>query len=227
MNEILVPEEKTRELNSASQRAISAAESLIIAGQADLEAASNLLKGLKTAKESVVNFFKPLKDKAFQTHKEICDREKEMLSPYANADQIVRQKVNTYTAEQERIRREKEAELRRKQEAEARRLADEAEQLEAEGKRAEAEITLDRAAMTETYAQIVSVQPSQEKIQGISYRTDYEISVIDEKAVPAAVSGITIRPVDLAAVKRLAVATKGQIKIPGIQITENKKVAVR
>jgi hypothetical protein len=227
MTEILVPEEKTRELNSVSQRAISAAESLMIIGQADMEQASYLLKGFKSAKEAVVNFFKPLKDKAYQTHKEICDREKEMLMPYANADQLVRQKVNAYTAEQERIRREKEAELRRKQEEEARRLAEEAEKLEAEGRRAEAEITLDRAAMTETYAQSISVPTSQEKIQGISYRTDYEVSVDDEAAVPVSFGGVTIRPVDLAAVKRLAVATKGNIKIPGIRVIENKKVAVR
>jgi hypothetical protein len=227
MNEIMIPEEKTRELNSVSQRAITAAQALVISGQADLEQATVLLKGFKSAKEAVTNFFKPLKDKAHQAHKEICSRELDMLAPYADADAVVRKKVNAYTAEQERIRREKEAELRRRQEEEARRLADEAAKLESEGKTVEAEIAFDQAIMTESYSQNVSVQPTQEKIQGISYRTDYEVVISDEMAVPVAISGITIRPVDTAAIKRLAVATKGKIQIPGVQIVENKKVAVR
>lgn len=227
MNDLAINEDKTRELSGVSQKAIASATALVIFDQSGLEAASGLLKGFKSAKEAVTDFFKPLKDKAYAAHKEICDREKEMLAPYLGADAMVRQKVNAYTAEQERIRREKEAELRRLQEAEMRRLAEEAAQLEADGKHADADAALNQAIMTESVSQSVFVQPAQEKIQGISYRTEYEVIVVDDPSVPVAVSGITIRPVDTAAIKRLAIATKGKIQISGIKITENKKVAVR
>jgi hypothetical protein len=45
--------------------------------------------------------------------------------------------------------------------------------------------------------------------------------------VPVEVAGVVIRPVDLAAVNKMAQASKGKIQIPGIEIYEEQSVAVR
>ena len=65
------------------------------------------------------------------------------------------------------------------------------------------------------------------KVSGVSTSKDWEIVEIDPKAVPLAVAGIELRPVDQAAVMRLIRASKGQIEIPGITYRQVAKMSFR
>lgn len=221
MTEIAI---KEHEFTTAAQSAIATAHSLEIRDMDDLHVASDLMSGFKSAKKSVEDFFKPMKDSAFQAHRAICDREKVLLAPYADADKTIKSKVTTYNAEQRRLAEIKAAELRAKQEAEAQRLMDEAVKAESDGDNSAAESLLKQAEITET---INTPTIQTEKVTGISYRTTYSVEVTHMEAVPCELNGAVIRPVDISAIKKLAQITKGAISIPGIKITVNKEAYSR
>ena len=65
-------------------------------------------------------------------------------------------------------------------------------------------------------SRMVFIPGGDPKAKGVSASKDWEIVSIDSKDVPLAVSGVEIRPVDVAAVMRLIRASKGTIQIPGI-----------
>ena len=91
----------------------------------------------------VTDFFKPMKDSAYQAHKAVCDREKTMLKPLQEAEKILKKSMSAYYQEQERKRRELEEKMRREAEAERERKLNEAAALEEAGKADEAEAGAD------------------------------------------------------------------------------------
>ena len=176
------------------------AESLVIQTDEDYAFAGEFGKMLKKKASQVTTFFKPMKDSAYQAHKAVCDREKAMLTPLRNAEKTVKQVMSAYIAEQERKRREAEEAARRAAEAERERKIQEA--------------AVVPAAATP-------------KVSGVSTSKDWEIVEIDPKAVPLAVAGVELRPVDQAAVMRLIRTSKGQIEIPGITYRQVAKMSFR
>lgn len=169
-----------------------------------------------------------MKDSAYQAHKAVCDREKAMLTPLRNAEKIIKQAINTYDAEQKRKRREAEEAARRAAEAERERKMREASELEAAGDNEGAEAAFEEAAIMDDAASYAVVPATAApKVSGVSTSKDWEIVEIDPKAVPLAVAGVEIRPVDKAAVMRLIRTSKGQIEIPGITYREVAKISFR
>jgi translation initiation factor IF-2 len=108
---------------------------------------------------------------------------------------------------------------------EAERLLAEAEKAIDEGREMESEILFAQAEIIETSTPAIQIQAPTAK--GISTRTMYRARVIDESKVPIEVAGVVIRPVDLAAINKLAQASKGRVQIPGIEIYTEDSVAVR
>lgn len=216
-------EDKEQEFTAAAQAAINTAHSLEIRGENDLHIAAQLMNGFKTAKQSIADFFKPMKDAAHKAHKEVCDREKTMLTPYDTADRTIKTKVTAYNAEQRRLAELEAARLRAAQEEESRRLMDEAVKAESGGNGAVAESLLKQAAITET----IQTPIQQTKVHGISYRQSYSVVVEDLAKVPCEINGVVIRPVDEPAVKKLAQLSKGAISIPGIKIVASQEAYSR
>ncbi len=204
------------------------AESLVIQTDEDYAFAGEFGKMLKKKASQVTTFFKPMKDSAYQAHKAVCDREKAMLTPLRNAEKIIKQAINTYDAEQKRKRREAEEAARRAAEAERERKMREASELEAAGDNEGAEAAFEEAAIMDDAASYAVVPATAApKVSGVSTSKDWEIVEIDPKAVPLAVAGVEIRPVDKAAVMRLIRTSKGQIEIPGITYREVAKISFR
>ena len=204
------------------------AESLVIQTDEDYAFAGEFGKMLKKKASQVTTFFKPMKDSAYQAHKAVCDREKAMLTPLRNAEKIIRQAINIYDAEQKRKRREAEEAARRAAEAERERKMREASELEAAGDNEGAEAAFEEAAIMDDAASYAVVPATAApKVSGVSTSKDWEIVEIDPKAVPLAVAGVEIRPVDKAAVMRLIRTSKGQIEIPGITYREVAKISFR
>ena len=203
------------------------AESLVILSDEDYASAGEFGRLLKQKAAEVTNFFKPMKDSAYQAHKAVCDREKAMLTPLKNAEKAVKKAMGDYYAEQERKRQEAEAAARRAAEAERERKLQEAAELESAGDGAGAEAAMTEAMVMDEAAAYTVPAVSKPKVAGVSTAKDWEITSIDPKTVPLALAGVELRPVDTAAVMRLIRASKGTIEIPGVAYKQVAKMSFR
>lgn len=201
------------------------AESMVVTTDEEYQQAAEFGKTIKQKAAVVTEFFKPMKDSAYQAHKAICDREKTMLAPLKNAETIVKKTMGVYVTEQERKRREQEEALRRAAEAERERLLKEAAEKEKAGDADGTEELLAEAVVMDEATTFSAPTRSAPKVAGVSTAKDWEIVEINDRAVPVSVAGAVIRPVDKAAVMRLIRATKGQVQIPGIVYKEVAKMS--
>lgn len=222
--------EKT-EAETEMTRAVSVVEkdasAIVIKSQADYEAAAEFGRNIKAQAAKVTEFFAPMKKAAHDAHKNICDREKEMLAPLAAAEKTLKKTMSDYIAEVERARRAEEERLRRIAQAEAEKRMQEAIAAAENGNEAGAEEAFEDAQAAEQAATMVTLEANKPKADGVAYKTDYEIVGIDASKVPVSVAGIEIRPVDTAAVMRLIRMSKGNIKIDGVEFKEVKTMIIR
>lgn len=93
--------------------AISQAKSIIIKDQSDYEIAEVMGKVFSDEVKKIKEYFKPKKQKAKEVHSDWVNAEKEAIRPHEEAKIILKKAMIGYEAEQERIRREKEAALRK------------------------------------------------------------------------------------------------------------------
>lgn len=201
------------------------AEALIVSTDDEYKQAAEFGKIIKQKAAVVTDFFKPMKDSAYQAHKAICDREKAMLAPLKNAESIVKKTMGAYVQEQERKKREQEEAIRRAAEAERERLLKEAAEKEKAGDADGSEEALAEAVVMDEATTFSAPTRSAPKVSGVSTAKDWEITEINEHMVPMSVMGAVIRPVDKAAVMRLIRATKGTVQIPGIVYKEVAKMS--
>lgn len=200
-------------------------QEITINNEEDNIKAGNFLKQIKPVIKNIKAYWKPLKESAKKAHSDLCAKEKEMLEPLEQAETQIKTKMSVYITEQEEKARKEQEALRKAQEEEALKQLAEAEKLKAEGKEIESQVQEEMAYAIDEVKTVVN--PTIQKQEGISYMTDYEIVVVDNKKVPTYVNGIEIRPIDVQAIKKLAKASKGQIQIDGIKILEKKVMKVR
>ena len=203
------------------------AKEMVISSDDEYKKAAEFGKQIKEKAKTVTDFFKPMKDSAYQAHRAICDREKMMLKPLQEAERILKKGMSAYYQEKERKRMELEEKMRREAEAERERKLNEAAALEERGKAEEAEAVLLDAQVVESVAASATVVMNTPKTKGVSNARDWELESIDHEKVPIVFSGMVIRPVDEKAVMRLIRASKGTIQIPGIRYRETVKVSSR
>ena len=118
-----------KEVSLIEQRA----EAVVVASGADFEDAGLFLKQIKQAQKQVKDYWEPLRVSAKKSYDEVLNHRKEMIEPLEKAEKIVKVKVNEYSAEQERKRREQEEAMRRLAQAEIDRHLNEAAEAEANG----------------------------------------------------------------------------------------------
>lgn len=202
-----------------------AANSLTVTNDTEYQYAGEFLKKIKTNIKGIEDFFADMKKSAHKTWKDICDKETSYKKQLEQAERIVKTSMSGYIQIQEQKRREEEARIRAEQERIALEQLQKAEELKTQGKEIEAAIAEETAYAIDEMKPVLQV--ASPKMEGISYQSDWEVEVINDAAVPVSLSGMMLRPVDLATVKRLAKTFKGQISIPGIKITETKNMRVR
>jgi hypothetical protein len=219
-------------LRSGALTTLDSASALTVRDASDYELASNYLKTIKDTARRIVDYWKPMKEQAAAAHKSVVAAEKEMLAPLDKAEAILKGRMLAWHTENERIRAEAERERRRLEDI-ARMKAEEARRLVEEASRkdeldeddvgilmmAEAEVV----AATEAVAPVVV--PEAVKISGIVIRKIWHARVVDDKAVPVSIAGIVLRPVDLAALNKLAVASKGSMDVPGVEFYSEDSMA--
>jgi hypothetical protein len=213
------------EQKSSAVKIYEQAKILTIDSALDYDGAAEFTKQVKNLSKRIKDYWEPLKKSARASWQSLVDREKELLKPLEMAEADVKKKMAEYqrkVQEEERAARELAERLKRE---EAEHLLAQATKAAEQGNEIESEILLAQAEIIEISQPAVQVQTP--KATGISTRTLYRARIIDETKVPVEVAGVVIRPVDLSAINKLAQASKGKVRIPGIEIYEEQSVAVR
>jgi hypothetical protein len=96
-----------------------------ILDQGGLIKANDFLLGIKGLKKQIDEIWDPVIEAAYKSHREALSQKQKFTNPLLFAEQIVKKRISSYLAEQERLRREAE-EANRKLEEERCRLEEEA-----------------------------------------------------------------------------------------------------
>ena len=208
------------EIKNESSNIVEVANSINITCQEDLESAAGFLKEIKSTQKKVKEYWEEPIKRAYEAHKALKAKENEMLEPLQNSEKIIKNKVADYNSYMEQLKREEEARIKAEQERQALEQLQEAERLRAEGNEVEAQIAEENAvAMSQVE---VSVESGVGKVEGLSFRKDYEIEVVDPLKVPSYINGTEIRKIDLTQIKRFIKMTNNGVEIPGIKVKETK-----
>ena len=222
-----VETEQEKELTSTVSDVENAANDFVVNTAEDYESAGAFGRELKRLAEQVKDYWKVPKDLAHKAHADICAKEKAMLAPIQTAEKTLKAKMSAYNIEQERIRREAEEAARKAAREAAERKLEEAIALSNSGNSDEAEIALEESAIMEGVSSTITLTADKPKAKGVSAKKDWVIKSIDPAKVPVEIAGIVIRPVDEKAVMNLIRASKGQIKIDGIEFEETVSMSFR
>ena len=215
------------ELSKEVSAVETVARNLSILNAEDYQHAAAFGRLLKQKSAEVTEFFAPMKKAAHDAHKHICDREKAMLAPIANAEKLLKRTMGEYQMEQQRKQREEEERLRALAKAEEERLLAEAIKMEQLGEKEMSEEHFENAQFMANAARSISVPKETVKAEGVSTSVDWEIESIDPSQVPVEFLNQILRPVDEKAVIRLIRAHKGNVSIPGVKFKETAKLSFR
>lgn len=133
----LVPagtEEAVSAVERQVQEARAQAEALQVNDEASADIAGQLLRDIQGRRKAAEAKRREYVDPLNATVKQINADFKAAMAPYEEADEIIREKLGSYTAEQERIRREEEERLERERQERERKAREERERQEAEAR---------------------------------------------------------------------------------------------
>ena len=202
MNETIEPEVVENQSELKNEIQVATATEIKVIDQKTYESANERIGLLQGLKKRVEDFFKPMKQKAQDAHKQICQQEKEQLSPILTAIDGLKQKtIAYYAAEQQRIAAEQERQRKAAEE-----LAALAAKAETQGDTETATEAVGLAAVEETK---VTYSPS---AKGTSMREVWRAEVIDADKVPRC-----FLIVDQAALDALAKSQKDKMNVPGVK----------
>lgn len=174
--EIQTPDEAR--LTFEGQSLASRASALVVTSDPEYAKAGEFLVDVATLRKAIQSACGPAKKAAHEAHRQVCDLESRMLLPVTTAEASVKRIMSAYSAEQERIRREREAELQREaqKKAEDRAIA-EAEAAQAAGQPEVAEAIISQPIV----APVVSVP--RPKAAGVATRTGWGFEILDASAI--------------------------------------------
>lgn len=203
------------------------AMSVIITNDADYEAAVEITRSVKQTQKKVKEYWEPLRASTYKAYTDVMAKKKQMTDPLDKAEKILKGKISTYAAQKERERREQEEAARRAAQAEMDRKLAEAAAAEKAGDTFGAEMAMAEAEIMDDAAASIIVGTKAPKVDGMSTTKTWVIKNIDASKVPIDIAGVVIRPVDEKAVLALIKATKGAVKIPGVEYEETVSVSIR
>lgn len=213
------------QLEVAGQLTVKKANDLVIESNEGYDEAGKLLVQIKTQEKKIKEYWKAPKAAAKAAHATICDREKEMLAPLAEAEKAIKASIAKYQAAVEKARREAEEDARKIKEQETERLLNQAIEAEEAGDDQAAAIHAAMAEMVNDLPPATGIETP--KSAGVGVRKVWKARVIANDLVPAYYNGIEIRKIDMSALNSLARMSKGMFKIPGVEFYEDQTVSVR
>jgi hypothetical protein len=120
---------------------------------------------------------------------------------------------------------EREAAEARKKAADA--LLAQAMEAEESGDALTAQIMAEAAASAESGKGSAVAVAAVPKAQGVQTRKNWKAKIVDDAAVPVSFAGMCLRPVDVTALNRLAVTSKGTMQVPGVVFYQEESIALR
>lgn len=214
-----------RQLEIAGSVTINRARGLQVSNQQEYEDAASFLRDIKVQSNKIKDYWKGPKAKAAAAHKDIVAREKAMLQPLADAENIVKRTMSDYLSAVAKARREAEEEARRRQQEEAERLLNQAIDAEENGDGQGAAIGLAMAEMVSDMDTPSAID--QPKAAGVSTRKAWKARVTDPEKVPAYFNGMELRSINMSALNNIAKMTRGTASIPGVEFYEDATLAIR
>jgi hypothetical protein len=195
------------------------AAAMVVTNAEQYAVASEFLKTIKGAQKKVVDFFAPMKQKAHEAHKAITQQESATLKPLQDAETSLKRNLLTFYNEQERIRQEEQRKLQAAADESARkereRLEREAAKLKTPELKAE---RLEQAASV--IAPVVSVASVAPVVSGQSIRKTWTANVVNLELVPREWLVVNEKALDA-----FAKATKGAVKVAGVEFVEVSSLA--
>lgn len=214
---------------------IRAAMKIEVVDQTSYDFAVEILTRAKTKLDYAIDFFKPMKEKAFAAHKEICDKERAIIEPIKSGMSIVKGAVIRFDQEQERIRREaqRQLEIEAHQRMEAER-AKAAEQLTAAGFDQE---QIEAAVEATVVRSIAVAQPTYEKNGGATLRDNWKAELERPGGLLKLVKfiaqkkenhhWISLIQENQPALNAQARSSKTTLRLPGVRFYNDRGVAVK
>lgn len=204
------------------------AKALSVTDDATYELAGKSVAEIKALNKNVTEYFKPIKDEANKVVKDIREYEKQASEPLAIAESDLKGKMATYQQEQARKAREAEEKAREAQRQAAQALLEKAVEAENNGDSLTAELMQELAVSAESNKMpIQTVQTAIPKVDGVSIRKNWKAKVVDASLVPIEINGMMIRPIDESVLNKLASASKGQMKIDGVEFYSIDTIIVK
>ena len=199
----------------------------VILTPAHYESAVELLNVAAAFKAEVKAVFDPICDAANKAHKAATKARKDQMAPFIEAEKVIKERLNGYDLEQERIKRAEEARRereRREQEAKVRaeqdRLLEEAAKLEAEGKTDEAGALVDDAAdIQDEFEAAPEIVVQTVTPKGVSYIDNWKAEIVNAVAVPRQYCTPDQRMLD-----NLAKGNKGENAPAGVRFVNNRTI---
>ena len=223
-------EEETQlvEIKNESSSIVETANNMNITNQEDLEYAAGFLKDIKSTQKKIKEYWEEPIKVADLAHKKLTSKRAEMLEPLQNSEKIIKDKISDYTITMERLKKEEEERIKAEQQQQAYEELQEAERLRTQGDEIGAKIAEENAEMMSKVE--VKVDSGVGKVDGLSFRKDYEIIVEDATKVPAYMNGIELRPIGkdaISQIKRFIKMTNNGVQIPGIKVNEIQRTISR
>lgn len=225
MSQLILPD--VTAITRETQEFLDSLKGKQVETQEEYNEALEICKDIKRRRRVAEEFFKPSKDNAFNTHREICKMEKTAIEPLDNSERVFKNLMTKFIQEQNRIR----AEAERKAQQEAQRVAEEerlreAEHVEKHLGREAADALLDDPVV----APVISIEPVT-KGAGVSMPKTYSAKVTDfRKFLEGILAGkIPINAVvaDTKFLNNQARALKENLNYPGVELVIETNLTIR
>lgn len=201
--------------------------SLVIQDSDDYAQWGERLVTIATARRKIAEWFSPMKKKASDAHREICDKERATLAPVNDDELRIKVALSKFRDEQERKRLEEQRRLEREQrEREEQLRLEQAAELERAAQQT-GDVSLQEAAeqLIEapiTVAPVTPYTPPAPKVEGLSYRETWKFEIINTNLVPRQY----LMP-DEKAIGRVVSGLKDRTTIPGVRVYCEKTPVTR
>lgn len=226
-------EEILHETSTYEQRA----QAIVVRDQDSMAQAGEIVIELKATEKKIKDYWRDPKAKAAAAHKEICNKENEMLGPVQRLYTALQGKISGYLTEQEQIRRAEQLRLDREREERERKEREKLEKraaaAEAKGDVGKADALRERAE--EVHIPVAMAEPVVDRTVrtgngAVSQRTEYTVEVTDVKAFCAEIAAGNVPPgvVEFKPAQLKAFVKQwGHTSFPGLTIREAVKGTFR
>ena len=216
------------ELTTRIGAIVKQAHDILVESDADVQTATDMTRAIKTIGKTVKDAYEPKRLETKAAYDAVLKERAIFIDPLDDAEKTLKGKIVKYDAEKRKRAEEEAARIRVMAMEEARKKAEEAAQAERDGDFIGAEMARLDADALQAAGENTTIINRDAEADGLSRRrSTYRITSIDPSKVPVEVSGAVIRPVDEKAVIALIKASKGTIKIDGIQYEEVTSIVIR